>query len=99
MTPFQLFQFLQLVLGAMMWTLVGQALLALLLREQRHSNPIYQVMNWVTWLPRTTARALAPGVIVDTHIPLLAFLLLIVARVGLYMVFYAQGWIPSLETL
>ncbi|QKT04644.1 hypothetical protein HUS23_12915 [Ectothiorhodospiraceae bacterium 2226] len=97
MTMFQLFQILQLILGAMMWTLIGQGLLALLLRERRHENSIYKVMGWVTWPARALARALTPRVVVDEHIPLLAFLLIIMVRVGLYMWFYAQGWIPTID--
>ena len=33
----------------------------------------------------------------DAHVGFVALFLLLVARVGLYMVFYSQGWIPTLS--
>jgi hypothetical protein len=93
---FQLYQALSIMLGALTWTLLGQGALALMLGERRRENVVYRFFAAITaplfWL----ARRVTPRFVADQHLGFVAFFLVLVARLGLYMVFYSQGWIPSL---
>ncbi|MFP5357217.1 MAG: hypothetical protein ACLGHI_02025 [Gammaproteobacteria bacterium] len=91
---FSVFQALQIILGTWMWTLLGMAILVLFMGHKRFDNPIYKFMGWVVWPVTRFTRLITPRVIVDTHIPLLSLLVIFVARIGSYMLFYSQGWIP-----
>jgi uncharacterized protein YggT (Ycf19 family) len=93
MQPVVVFNVLQLVLGIYMWTLAGQGILVLLLREKRHTNPAYRIAAWVTAPVLKLTRIITPRFVIDAHIGFLAFFLLLVIRIGLYMLFYSQGWL------
>lgn len=95
MTMFTLFNLIQLVLGILMYTMIGQGLLALLLGEGRDKNAVYLFITKLTRPAWKVTRFITPRFIVDRHIALLTFLLLIVLRVVIYMVFYSQGWLPT----
>ena len=58
------------------FALIGQGLLALLAGKQRHDNIFYRILATITRPPLRATRLIAPRVIVDAHIPLLAFFLL-----------------------
>jgi uncharacterized protein YggT (Ycf19 family) len=95
---FKLYQVLSLVLGVLTWTLIGQGLLALMLGEGRNSNPVYRLFAAITRPLLRVSRWLAPGFVADAHLGWLALFLVLALRVGLYMFFYSQGWIPSIAT-
>ncbi|MDO8464867.1 MAG: hypothetical protein Q7S46_06390 [Gallionella sp.] len=57
-------------------TLLGQGLLALLAGGRRATNPIYQLFQTVTRPALRIARVITPQVIVDKHLPFVAFFLL-----------------------
>ena len=59
-----------------MLTLFGQGLLALLAGARRETNPVYQLFQTVTRPALRIARAITPRVIVDRHLPFVAFFLL-----------------------
>jgi len=94
---FAVFQLLQMVLGFVMWTLIGQGALALLIWPRRHANAIYRVLSWITWPVRRPIRMLMPKFVNDVHIGWVALLLLGILRLGIYMAFYSQGWIPTIQ--
>jgi len=72
----------QLVLIALM-LLIAQFLVGLFSWKRRLSNPIYQLLSGATrplvWL----VRRLTPRVVLDHHVPLVVFVLLVVAWVML----------------
>jgi hypothetical protein len=57
--------------------LLGQGVLALLAGSRRHENFFYQIFAIVTRPVIRLARLLTPRVIVDDHVPLVAFFLLL----------------------
>lgn len=59
------------------FALLGQGLLALLTREQRHANVFYKILAIITTPVVKTVRRLTPRRILDAHIPTLAFFLLL----------------------
>lgn len=56
--------------------LLGQWLLGLLAGAKRESNVFYQVLQIVTRPVMRGARLITPRVVLDRHLPLVAFLLL-----------------------
>ena len=62
-------------------SLAGRGLLAVLAGQGKATNVFYQVLVIITQPFVTSARLLAPRVILDRHIPLLAFLLLLLVWV------------------
>ena len=59
-----------------MLTLLGQGLLALLAGAQRDGNPIYVLFKIVTGPAVRATRWLMPKMVIDKHIPFVAFFLL-----------------------
>ncbi len=59
--------------------LLGQAVLGLLAGARREQNLFYQVLQVMTRPFIAGARFIAPKVVIDRHIPLVAFLLLFFA--------------------
>jgi hypothetical protein len=95
---FQLYQLLSLALGVLMWTLIGQGLLAVMIGAQREQNFVYRFFAAITRPLFGVARWVTPRFVADAHLGFVALFLILAARVGLYMVFYSQGWIPSLTS-
>lgn len=96
MTPYQIFTLLSIVLSALMWTLVGQGILRWLLGARADDNIVYRFFSTITHPVIIGTRFVTPRFVVDAHIGLVAFFLLLLLRLILYMVFHAQGWLPSL---
>lgn len=59
------------------FALAGLGLLALLAGRQRHDNAIYKVLQIVTAPAVRAVRFVTPRIILDAHIPMLAFFLLV----------------------
>lgn len=57
-------------------SLVGQGLLAVLAGARRGSNPIYQLFVVITRPVIRAARLITPRIIIDKHIPFIAFFIL-----------------------
>jgi uncharacterized protein YggT (Ycf19 family) len=57
-------------------TLLGQGLLALLAGAGRERNPFYRVLATITGPVVRGTRRLTPRLVLDRHVPLVAFLLL-----------------------
>lgn len=93
---YALYQILSLLISALMWTLIGQGVLALILGERRAQNFVYRFMATITWPMMRLTRILTPRLVLDRHLGWVAVLLLLFLRLALYMFFYAQGWIPTL---
>jgi len=94
---FLVFQILQIGIGLLMWTLIGQGVLALLIGERRHGNAVYRLFQAVTWPLWRITRILSPIRLGEFQTGLVAFFLLLALRFAVYMAFYAMGWIPSIE--
>jgi hypothetical protein len=59
-----------------MLTLLGQGLLAVLAGSRRATNPVYQLFQIVTRPVLRIARFITPRMILDKHLPYVAFFLL-----------------------
>jgi uncharacterized protein YggT (Ycf19 family) len=94
---FQLYQLLSLALGVLMWTLIGQGLLAVMIGQHREQNFVYRFFATITRPLFRLTRWVSPRFVADAHLGFVALFLVLAARVGLYMLFYSQGWIPSLQ--
>jgi uncharacterized protein YggT (Ycf19 family) len=79
----QLVTILRALLEVAGFALIGQGLLALLAGKYRHDNAIYKVFQIVTSPVVKTVRAITPKVVIDAHIPMLAFFLLFWVWFGL----------------
>jgi uncharacterized protein YggT (Ycf19 family) len=64
-------------------TLLGQGLLALLAGARRQGNPVYQLFQIITQPVLTVVRKLTPALIIDKHLPVVAFFLLFWLWIGL----------------
>lgn len=67
---------IKLVAEIALMALAGQFLLGLLAGSKREGNLFYQLLSMVTKPFVTGARWLAPKIVVDRHLPLVAFLVL-----------------------
>jgi hypothetical protein len=56
--------------------LVGQGVLAILAGARREQNMFYQLLQILTRPFVATARLITPKVVIDRHVPIVAFLLL-----------------------
>jgi hypothetical protein len=65
------------------WFFVGQGVLYLIAGSRRASNPIYRLFSLLTSPVVKITRRMAPRVILDRHVPLLAFFLLLASWVAL----------------
>lgn len=72
-----LISILKLVAEIALMSLLGQWVLGLLAGARRDSNLFYQVLQIVTRPFVAVARAVTPRVVLDRHVPLVAFLLLL----------------------
>jgi uncharacterized protein YggT (Ycf19 family) len=63
--------------------LLGQGLLALLAGKARHNNAIYKLFQIVTAPAVRLVRAVTPRFIIDAHIPMVTFFLLLWLWIGL----------------
>ena len=71
----------KLIAEIALMALLGQGLLYLLAGEKRESNLFYQMLQVLTRPFMRAARWIAPKVVIDRHVPLVAFLLLALAWV------------------
>lgn len=82
---FLLLSALKLITEVALMALLGQWVLGLLAGSRRESNFFYQVLQTIgrpaVWL----ARRLSPRVVLDRHVPIVAFLLLAFAWLALTM--------------
>lgn len=97
MNMFMVYQILVMVIATVTWTLIGQGALALLLGPRRQANLVYRFMSHITYPVIRGTRIIMPRFVVDAHIGFIALFLLLLLRLVVYMVFYSQGWIPTLE--
>lgn len=67
---------LRALIEVAMLSLLGQGLLALLAGAQRGGNPIYMLFKIVTGPAMRATRRLMPKMVIDKHIPFVAFFLL-----------------------
>lgn len=65
------------------WALIGQGVLAVIAGKNRQNNLVYQVFDIVTRPVIRLVRALTPRVILDAHVPFIAFFLLFWLWLGL----------------
>jgi uncharacterized protein YggT (Ycf19 family) len=91
---FTVFQVMMLIDGFFMWSLIGQGVLALLAGQQRHGNVIYRFLGQITRPVIAATRLIIPRIVSDRHLGALAVVLLVLIRFVLYIIWYANGWIP-----
>ena len=68
------------------FALLGQAMLYFLAGSARERNPIYQIFKIVTRPVLKLVRMITPRVVVDRHLPFVAFFLLFWIWIGLAIV-------------
>ena len=59
-----------------LWALLGQGVLALLAGGRRHNNFVYRLFLVITQPVIRLARWITPKVIIDKHLPFIAFFLM-----------------------
>lgn len=65
------------------WALIGQGLMALIAGRRREQNLVYQIFALVARPAVRLARFVTPRVVVDAHVPFVAFILLLWLWLGL----------------
>lgn len=77
------------------YALIGRGALAILLRRACESNVVYQMMEMISRPAVKLVRLITPRLVIDKHIPFLAFFLLFWLWIGLafakYYLCSAQG--------
>jgi len=63
--------------------LLGQGLVGIFNWRRRHENFVYQVFSIVTRPVVAVVRRITPRVVIDEHVPLVAFLLLVFGYFGI----------------
>ena len=58
------------------YSLLGQGILALLAGQRRHDNLFYKILETITRPVVRAVRYVTPRLVIDAHIPFLAFFLL-----------------------
>ena len=84
---------LQYLLAVLMWTLVGRGLLRVMIPGDPMRNPVYRLFTWALWPVLAPLRATLGRVVPHSHLGWYALFALLALRVGLYMLFYSQGWL------
>jgi uncharacterized protein YggT (Ycf19 family) len=95
-TPFQIYEVLQILLGYFMWTLIGQGLLFLFVGQHGDRNFVYRLFRQINFPVAWLVRRITPRFIVDRHIGFVALALVIALRLGVYVAFFMAGAIPSI---
>ncbi len=90
-----MYALLNFVLALLMWTLVGRAVLWLIVGGNAQGNFVYRFFTRVLAPILLPTRALLPRMIPDAHIGWWAFALLLLMRLALYMLAFTQGWLPT----
>jgi uncharacterized protein YggT (Ycf19 family) len=88
-----LYQVIQLLLRLIVYTYLGKGLLVLLAGANYRENPVWRMFDAITRPPWKLVRAVTPRLVPDAAIAPLTIFLLITINLGLYMLFYSQGWI------
>ena len=99
MNLFTLYQILQIVLGFYWWMLLGQGVLFLFTGYHSENNFVFQLLRKINYPVTHLTRILAPAVIVDRHIGMLAFALVTVARIAVHIVFFRMGALPDMSAV
>lgn len=86
---------MQMLIRLLIYTFIGQGLLALLAGPAYRENVVWRFFDAITRPAWRLTRGLAPRSIGDRAIAPLAVVLLLLANIGLYMLFYSQGWITT----
>jgi hypothetical protein len=76
----------KLVVEIALFALLGRGALALLAGRGKEHNPFYRILKTVSQPFVVAARWLAPKAVLDRHLPLVAFLLLVFAWLAM------TGW-------
>ncbi|GAB2667388.1 hypothetical protein [Arenimonas aestuarii] len=84
---------LSFVIAVLMWTLIGRGVLRLLIPGDPMKNPVYRLFTWALWPVLAPLRATLGRVVPHSHLGWYAFIILLALRIGLYMLFYSQGWL------
>ncbi|MDD4882624.1 MAG: hypothetical protein PHR30_06450 [Gallionellaceae bacterium] len=98
MDMYALFLVVQLIVRLLIYTFIGKGLLALLAGPVYRDNVVWRFFDAVTRPVWWLTRVLTPRFVHDAAIAWLAVLLLIALNIGLYMLFYSQGWITPPRT-
>jgi hypothetical protein len=72
-----LLSILRAIVEVALLAMLGQGVVALLAGSRRAGNPIYQLFAVITRPVLRLVRAIAPSAILDRHLPLVGFLLLL----------------------
>ena len=62
--------------------LLGQLLVGIFAWNRRHENPIYRLFQVISSPVTRLVRLISPRIVLDQHIPLAAFMLLVVAWIA-----------------
>lgn len=90
-----MYALLNFIIALFMWTLVGRAVLWLIAGGNVQGNFVYRFFTRMLTPVLVPTRALLPRFIPDAHVGWWAFALLVLLRVGLYVLAFTQGWLPT----
>ncbi|HKI99217.1 MAG TPA: hypothetical protein VKB51_12155 [bacterium] len=96
MISFRVLQVLLIAVGFYTWTLIGQAVLFLFVGSQGDRNVVYRLFRQINFPVVWVTRRITPRFVADFHIGFVAFALLIVLRVLIYVLFYRAGAVPTI---
>src|SRR5512135_382395 len=93
MDLYAVFQVAQLLLRLLIYTFIGQGLLAVLVGPRHRDNPVWRLFDTVTRPVWRLVRAGAPRFVPDRAVAWLAVALLVALNLALYMFFHSRGWL------
>lgn len=93
MDMYALFQIAQLALRLLIYSFLGKGLMTLLAGAGHRENVVWRFFDAATRPAWRLTRRLAPRFVGDAAIGPLAVFLLLALNLGLYMLFYSQGWL------
>ena len=84
---------LQYLLAVLMWTLIGRGILRVMIPGDPMKNPVYKLFTWALWPVLARSGASLGRLVPESHLGWYALILLLMLRLGLYFLFYGQGWL------
>ena len=82
---FQMITIFKAMVEVALFAFVGQGILFILAGARRDKNLVFVMLKTVTMPVTKFIRLVSPGIVMDRHIPLASFILLIVLWAGLTM--------------
>ncbi len=94
---FKFYLVLNFIIGVVMWTLLGRAVLSVLVGNQR-DNFVYKFFYYLTeWYLFLFRRVIPRFLIIESLILVQGVLMLLLLRLLIYLLFHNLGYLPDLS--